>query len=264
MSDVRRITQKVDLQEIWKNIQFTDAEHNPYKFIHCEERNLVLIGRARTGKSTVAKVMENIFHFSTEKALFAETKQVEFHKVKTGTTDGRHYYFNIIDVPGFFDISADVKNSLTNEQVKQFINKCISQNVCNIHIFAYVFSLNGGINEQDIQAMIYTRNQFKELSANMALIITNCERLTAEERQKLCDSFFENETVNQNRLKDFFKQGIYFMGCIRKESYDQANKQSIEEEYKNVFEMRNRWIKKCIETNVSFNIHRKESRCLLS
>jgi hypothetical protein len=157
--------------------------------------------------------------------------------VKTSTRDGRHYYFNIIDIPGFFDISIDLKTSLTNGQVKQFINKCISQNVCNIHMFAYVFSLNGGINEDDINAMIYTRTHFKDLSANMALIITNCERSTVEERQELRDKFFENETVVKNHLKDFFKQGIYFMGCLRKESRDQANKQSIQEEYTNVAEM---------------------------
>lgn len=264
MSDVRRTTQKSDINEIWKNIKYTDAEYNPYKFIHCNERNLVLMGRSRTGKSTVAKVMDNVFHFSEEKALFSETKQVEFHKVKTGTRDGRHYYFNIIDIPGFFDISIDLKTSLTNDQVKQFINKCISQNVCNIHMFAYVFSLNGGINEDDIKAMIYTRTHFKDLSANMALIITNCERSTIEERQELRDKFFENETVVKNHLKDFFKQGIYFMGCLRKESRDQANKQSIQEEYTNVAEMRNRWISKCIEADSPFNIHHKDNRCSLS
>jgi GTP-binding protein EngB required for normal cell division len=265
MSDILRCnTQRADIQEIWKNIQFTDVEHNPYKFIHCQERNIVLMGRSRTGKSTVAKVMGDVFHFSTEKTLFAETKQVEFHKVKTGTTDGRHYYFNIIDVPGFFDISTDEKKNLTNEQVKQFINRCISQNVCNIHIFAYVFSLSGGIIEQDIQAMIYTQNQFKDLSTNMALIVTNCEHLTEEQRQELCDSFFANQMAVQNRLKDFFKQGIYFMGCLRKDSRDQANQQSIEEEYHNVSEMRNKWIRKCIETDNPFNIHRKASRCALS
>jgi GTP-binding protein EngB required for normal cell division len=264
MADVRRVTQKVDIQEIWKNIEFTDAEHNPYQFIHCEERNIVLMGRARTGKSTVSKVMANVFHFSEEKALFSQTKHIEFHKVTTGTTDGRHYYFNIIDIPGFFDISTDVKNNLSNTQIKQFINKCISQSVCNIHMFAYVFSLNGGINEQDIDAMIYTRNQFKDLSANMALIITNCERLTQKERADLRDSFFENEIVIKNRLKDFFKQGIYFMGCLRKESRDQSNQQSVQEEYDNVSEMRNKWINKCIETNIAFNIHRKDNLCHLS
>jgi GTP-binding protein EngB required for normal cell division len=264
MSDVRRNTQKVDINEIWANIRFTDAEHNPYKFIHCEERNLVLIGRSRTGKSTVSKVMGDVFYMSTEKTLFSETKNVEFHKVTTGTRDGRHYYFNIIDVPGFFDISADAKPVLTNDQVKKFINNCITQNVCNIHMFAYVFSLHGGINEDDIKAMIYTKNNFKDLSANMALIITNCERFTAQQRQELSDNFFKNDTVVQHHLKDFFKQGIYFMGCLRKESYEQANKQSIQEEYTNVSEMRNRWLSKCIDSNNPFNIHHRENRCYLS
>jgi hypothetical protein len=98
----------------------------------------------------------------------------------------------------------------------------------------------------------------------MALIITNCERSTIEERQELRDKFFENETVVKNHLKDFFKQGIYFMGCLRKESRDQANKQSIQEEYTNVAEMRNRWISKCIEADSPFNIHHKDNRCSLS
>lgn len=54
------------------------------------------------------------------------------------------------------------------------------------------------------------------------------------------------------------------MGCLRNDSRDQANKQSLEEEYANVSQMRNRWITKCIETENPFNIHNKENRCYLS
>ena len=264
MSDILGLTPKVSIEEIWKNIRYTDDRYNEFQFTHCDERNLVLLGRSRTGKSTVAKVMEDVFHFSEERALFAQTKQIEFHKVKTGTGDGRHYYFNIIDVPGFFDISIDVKQTLSNDQVTQFINKCISQSVCNIHLFAFVFSLNGGINEQDIAAMIYTRNHFKDLSTNMALIITNCEQSTTKQREDLCSNFFEHETVKKNQLKDFFKQGVFFMGCLRKESHDQANPQSIQNEYDNVLEMRDKWITKCIETTTPYNIHHKGKQCLIS
>src|SRR2546430_7887670 len=103
-----------------------------------------------------------------------------------------------------------------------------------MHSFAFVFSLSGGINEQDIQAMLYTKNNFRDLSAHMALIITNCESYTENLREELCNKFFENEIVVKNNLKDFFKQGIYFMDCLRKESYDQKNEQSIQEEYENV------------------------------
>lgn len=264
MSDILGLTPKVNIDEIWKNIRYTDERYNEYQFIHCEERNIVLMGRSRTGKSTVAKVLEDVFHFSEERSLFAQTKQIDFHKVKTGTANGHHYYFNIIDVPGFFDISADAKQSLSNDQVKQFINKCISQNVCNIHLFAYVFSLHGGIVEQDIAAMIYTRNQFKDLSANMALIITNCEQLTTAQREALCTNFFEHDTVKKNQLKDFFKQGVFFMGCMRKESREQANSQSIQAEYDNVLEMRDKWITKCIETDTPYNIHHRGKNCLIS
>ncbi len=98
----------------------------------------------------------------------------------------------------------------------------------------------------------------------MALIITNCERLTEQQRRELSDNFFENELVVKNHLKNFFKQGIYFMGCLRKESRDQANKQSIQEEYTNVSEMRNKWISKCIAAENPFNIHNRESRCDVS
>ena len=98
----------------------------------------------------------------------------------------------------------------------------------------------------------------------MALIITNCESYTENLREELCNKFFENEIVVKNNLKDFFKQGIYFMDCLRKESYDQKNEQSIQEEYENVSQMRNKWIQKCIDSNVPFNIHRTETRCYIS
>jgi GTP-binding protein EngB required for normal cell division len=264
MADIRRTTQNVKIEEIWKNIDYTDSEYNPYRFIHCKERNIVLIGRSRTGKSTVAKVMGDIFHFSVEKTLYSETKQIDFHKITTNARNDGRYFFNIIDVPGFFDMSTDTKTSLTNEQIRNFINDCIRKNVCDIHMFAFVFSLNAGINEQDIKAMIYTKENFRDLASNMTLIITNCERYSEQERETLRENFFAHPTVMKYHLKEFFKQGVYFMGCLRHESRDQANTQSIQDEYKYVLEMRTRWIQKCIQSDNPFNIHHREKPCYIS
>ena len=98
----------------------------------------------------------------------------------------------------------------------------------------------------------------------MAIIATNCEALSEEERKKLHDDFFEHPVIKENKLREYFQQGVYYMGSLRELSFTEKNTQSLQQEYKNVFEMRQTFLDKCIERKSCFNIHREKDSCVLS
>ncbi|CAF1363025.1 unnamed protein product [Didymodactylos carnosus] len=194
-----------DIDEITSNLKATDNEYNRYQFAECIDRNVMLIGRTRTGKSTIANIIENIFYVSTQQELYSQTKKAEYHKVlsASGTTQ---YYFNIIDTPGLFDISVAEQDKLTNDHIALIISDCLKHDVTNIHLFAFTFNLIGGINEKDIKSMIFVKEKYPQLRNYMALIITNCEHLTANEKTKLVNDFFCHPEVSSHNFVEFFSQ----------------------------------------------------------
>ncbi|CAF3420899.1 unnamed protein product, partial [Rotaria sp. Silwood2] len=219
-------------------------------------RNIVLIGRSRTGKSTIASVIENILYKPPQRELYSETKDVTFHKVATDAKSTQRYYFNIIDTPGFFEIPrGDSGNKFTNDRISSFIKSCITNDVTNVHLFAFVFNLAAGIIEKDIETMELIIKDYYYLSNHMALIITFCEDQKSETRKKLANDFFDHSKVKQSRLKEFFKQGFFFMGCLSYEAWENENEKLLLDQFINVLEMRTIFIEKCISSEIPYNVH---------
>ena len=98
----------------------------------------------------------------------------------------------------------------------------------------------------------------------MAIIATNCEAYPGEERKKLHDDFFGHSKIKENGLREYFQQGVYYMGSLRDWTFTEKNTQSLQQEYKNVSEMRQTFLEKCIQCKSYFNIHRDKGLCVLS
>jgi GTP-binding protein EngB required for normal cell division len=245
----------VNIEEFLQNLSEIDKINNPFKFHKCYDRNVILIGRTRTGKSTMASVVNDITYVSKAHELYSQTQKIQFKTISTETKDNVWYYFNFIDVPGFFDISANGKQKLTNEKINFYLQECMGKNITNIHMFAFVFNLAAGINERDIETMLYVKNTYPYLDRHMALVITHCEQLEAPQRKRLIEDFFRHSKVKQSKLQDYFKLGVLFMGCLRNESVTTCNDKSMYFEYNNILDMRADFIAKCIECKEPFNFY---------
>ena len=94
------------MEQVKRNLHDADKIKNKYKFQACIDRNVILIGRSRSGKSTVAEVIEDIFYTATDTELYTETNVAIFHKlICPAIDDGLGAFFTVIDTPGFFAIS---------------------------------------------------------------------------------------------------------------------------------------------------------------
>ena len=77
-----------------------------YRSSRCVERNIVLVGRSRSRKSTLAKVIEDVLFRPDRVSLETETQGVQLHKVATDGNDGTRLYFNIVGTPGFYEVTG--------------------------------------------------------------------------------------------------------------------------------------------------------------
>jgi GTP-binding protein EngB required for normal cell division len=227
---------------------------NKYPFRECISRNVFLLGRTRTGKSTISRVLRNPHHIPELAGLYAEDRNISFNEIAT-TNESNVYYIKIIDSPGFYDQTINEGERLSNETIKTYINECITKDVTHIHMFAFVFSGGTGINIQDIQSMIFIKQNYPQLQEFFILLITHCEEKDEDERKTFVDQFFKHPDVVRYGLKDFFGLGIYFMGCLRPQLRRKPNTTSAQTQAQNVMKMRQALLDLIVTRDTTFNIH---------
>jgi hypothetical protein len=239
-------------------IKWSNA-NNRYPFCQSITHNLLLMGKTRTGKTTVAKVLENPYYIPPDARLFSETNEVTIHPVATTINyENIIYCFNVIDTPGMFDRVKKRGSSLSNERIKAAIDTCMTQDVTNIHLFAFVINLHSNVDAEDIEAMIFVKNHYPLLHQYVCLLVTHCEESTWEQREMKVNEFFDSQKLIKHDMKDFFGGKIFYMGSLRPELRNHPNKQCVRQQIKNVHYMRDTLLEYIInlDVNDSFNIHR--------
>ncbi len=207
-------------------------------------RTLLLMGPSRAGKSTISETLEDSLHEPNEPTLYSGIRNPDPKQING---------LRIIDMPSFNDIQALARNSLSSNQlIISMLQKQLTGND-SVHLVAFVFSLADGIKQEDINGMIFVQSNFPQLAGKMMLVVTHAEELNHEEKDRLVEEFFQHPEVQRNNLRNFFKQGIMFLGCLRYESYTQKNYPALRNEHQNVLEMRKKFIEKCFAEVPSTN-----------
>jgi GTP-binding protein EngB required for normal cell division len=252
-------TEKPNFDHIMVQVSEWSKRENPYPFRHTITHNLLLMGKTRTGKSTVVRVLEDPCHVPQESKLHSETKEVEIHSITSMLIrDDKVYAFNVIDTPGFYDQIKKEGVKLTNDDIKAQIQKCMKQNVTNIHLFAYVLNLKGSVDSEDIASMVFVKTHFPWVQKYVCLLVTHCEEASPEQRKQKVNEFFQTKSVADKDLQTFFGDKVLYMGSLRPELKVNPNMQGFREQGKNVHDMRIAFLDYIIgiDTNECFNIHK--------
>jgi GTP-binding protein EngB required for normal cell division len=232
------------------------SRKNEYAFVECTYRNMVLIGRTRTGKSTISDTLQDPFHLPSLPVLFAGTRRIAFNRITT-THQGNSYFFTIIDSPGLYDVVQKEGERLTNATIKTHLDECITKDITHIHAFAFVVSRSSsGINIQDIQSMVFIQSNYPQLQNFLMLIITHCEEDDASERNKFLEEFFQHPDIIRHRLQGFFGLGVHFMGCLRPQLKRVPNMTAARNQASNILEMRKELLDFLVARQETYNIHR--------
>ena len=201
--------------------------------LQAKSKNIMLIGRSRTGKSTIKMLLVNPTAVPEDLELKSGTKDPlfeTFHIQETGTV------LNIIDTPGLFERGKKEDGIRDNEMILKTIKICVNREITKFHFICFCASITSGINQQDIESLkILTQFLGRDLSRNSCLIVTHCESKNEQQRKSIREQL--SADAHFVDIASFFKLGIFFSGSINRDDYNKGN-QSILGQFKTSIDYR--------------------------
>jgi len=176
-------------------------------------RNIIMLGRSGSGKSTAVAVLKDPCDLPTKQSLFSDTYGAKFQSFaiddkKTKTK----YSINIIDTPGVQEVKPMGENARSDESIIETIKVCLKNEITKIHTLLIFASFDGRISVADKAAFEIYLRLFYDTHVNIAFCITKTEgkdRSWEEQIEKdLRNDEFFTRVVNTENIK------MYFMGCV--------------------------------------------------
>ena len=112
--------------------------------------NVLIVGRTRTGKSTVKGILIDPTNVPSEMNILSDTREATFESFMI---DDLGIVLNIIDTPGVFEYCDREDLIRSNEVILQSIEKCINHEITKFHLVCFAFSMTAGIQADDIKAL---------------------------------------------------------------------------------------------------------------
>ena len=213
------------------------ADHGKYRVTPADQRNIMLLGRTRTGKSTIKSLLVDPTVVPDDMTLKSGTKDPLFESFHVRDNQ---IVLNIIDTPGLFEHSNNQVDIRDNETILRTIKICANREITKFHVICFCVAITAGINEQDIQSLkLLVDFLGKGISRNSCLIITRCESKTDKQRATMQSELLEDSYFKE--IASFFQLGIFFSGSIDPDDYTQGN-DSIVDQFLTVSEYRTKLI----------------------
>jgi len=207
-----------------------------------ETRNIIFLGRTRSGKSTALGVLKDPFEFTKQCSLFSQTKDpflfsftMEFNPEGK---EGVNYNINIMDTPGLFErrSSKETDDARNNEMIKSIIFKCLEFEITKIHALFFVCSFESGINTEDVQSILEMNKLFGGGNKTFSLLVTRSETKIAKRRAEL-----EEQIRKVPELQQFFKDPnakVFFTGALNADDKESGAVDAVKRNLANVLNMR--------------------------
>ena len=258
------ITQQIDeLYEKRKQMTKTSGA-----IIHSHvHKNILLIGRTRSGKTTLKNILSNPCYIPNELTVVSQTSST-ICGPEVSIPDS-HINLKIVDTPGLFDrrsISYNGRNGLHNKNDRQNlweINEyCYQMNITKFHLVFFCASFEAGINDQDIQALRQFITHFgREIGSRLCLIITRCESKEEWQRTRLRDELAKD--IHFRDIVDSFGRGIYFSGALSRDAYNNRDLEVLTSQFETICDYREELIALIRNANDTFPIQPHEPKAVL-
>jgi len=205
-----------------------------------EQRNVIFLGRTRSGKSTTLRMLKDPFNFAQAISLFSETKDPALYSFTMSYTNEQkeviNYNINIIDTPGLFERVVDRSKERNNEMIKSTISKCLEFEITKVHAVFFVCSFETGIHKDDIESILEMNELFKGADKAFSLLVTHCEKKSVAAQANL-----EDQIRQIPQLQEFFANQnveVFFTGALDPDDYNNGVNQSVEVNLLNVLTLR--------------------------
>jgi hypothetical protein len=179
----------------------------------------MLIGRTRTGKSTIKMLLVDPTTVPNDLTLKSGTKDPLFESF---FVDDNHVVLNIIDTPGLFEHGTREFDIRDNNTILNTIDVCANREITKFHVICFCVAINNGINQEDIASLnLLVDFLGSEISRNSCLIVTRCEMKDEPQRAALRAELLND--VHFKSIANFFQKGIFFSGSLNYDDYKKGN-----------------------------------------
>ncbi|CAF4853478.1 unnamed protein product [Rotaria socialis] len=171
-----------------------------------EPRNIMLIGRTRTGKSTIKSLLVDPTVVPTDLTLKSDSRDPLF---ETFHVSDNRIVLNIIDTPGLFEHGDDEMSIRDNDAILNTIEVCVNREITKFHVVCFCAAVTAGLNREDIDSLkLLVKFLGDEISKNSCLIITRCESKDDQQREKMRkelseDTYFKEIAPFFNSIEPF-------------------------------------------------------------
>ncbi|CAF1189425.1 unnamed protein product [Adineta ricciae] len=211
--------------KIMAQIQGDYLCHGKHRVTRANHKNVMLIGRTRTGKSCIKMLLTDPTKVPDELTLKSGTREPLFESFHA---HDNKMVLNIIDTPGLFERGTSEIDIRDNETIMRTIQFCINMEITKFHVICFCIAITNGINAEDIKSLeLLIEFLGPELANNSCLIITHCEskavdQLETYKQELLQDHFFRS-------IASYFKLGIFFSGSLNRDDYNNGNESLIDQ-----------------------------------
>ena len=177
------------------------------------QRNILLLGRKNSGKTTFRYTLAKPTRVSDELCLLKDSGTTEVEIIKH---EKLPISLTMVDTKGLLDTKED-ENNLVN--IYELMSK---RDITNFHFICYCISFEAGIRPQDINALKNIIGCYgAQIKPNLCMIIMRCESKTDEQRRRI-----QTDLEQDHQLKDIIKQfgqGIHFFGALNYDDWYDGN-----------------------------------------
>lgn len=169
--------------------------------------NIVVLGVTGVGKSTVANkiLRHNAFHVDPNKVTCV-TKTVSCGERVIVGPESVMYSVKVVDTVGFSDPRRDPDEIL--KEIQTFFREKVVEGVSLV-----LFIVKGRrFTREVIDTIDRIKDHFKEISPMSALVITHCESLTDQARERFIKEFEADKDKDIADVCSFMQKGIVMVG----------------------------------------------------
>ena len=207
--------------------------------VDCRERNILLLGRANSGKTTLRRMLRDPTRVSDEMSLLAKSGVRENETINYGK---RALQLNIVDTKGPSGREA------SEDDFKNIHQSIVESGITTFHLICYCLSIEAGIRQQDITTLKNIIKFYTEgLKQHLCIIITRCESKTEEQCRRLAGEIQRDSSFHD--VVTHCGQGIHFSGSLNYDDWYQGN-EALCQQFLTIYNYRKKFIElACTNTN---------------
>lgn len=232
------VNQAEKREEIMDEIIKDYIDNGQYRVTKADQRNIMLIGRTRTGKSTIKSLLVKPTAIPDDLTLKSGTRDPLFESFHV---HDNAMVLNIIDTPGLFEHAGKEIDLRDNDTILRTIKICLNREITKFHVICFCIAITNGINQEDIESVQLLINFLgQDISRNSCLIVTRCESKNDNQRNKMRSELMEDAYFKD--IAPYFQLGVFFSGSINRDDYNKGN-ESIYDQFFTISDYRSKLIK---------------------